>query len=256
VPTGASKANHDVASKPGSPPRRSSACQARSATLERGDADAAHTAVAHERHPCSGVLDTDGNDTAHDIGEIGAAIGNVLHLDAGQDTEELTRDVLRRADAGRAVGELAGIGLGIGDQVGHRLYRQVVVDHEDGRHRERGRDRREVADRIEGHVCRLGRMVIAALPDHIKRVAVGGRLGDTVGADGAEFPAMFSTTKGWPQASLNFCAKRRAVTSVALPAVNPTTSLTGFSGQLVWAWSGEARPKASTSARRTERSDS
>ena len=32
----------------------------------------------------------------------------------------------------------------------------------------------------------------------------------------------------------------RAVTSVALPAVKPTTSLTGFSGQLVWAMAGAA----------------
>jgi hypothetical protein len=39
----------------------------------------------------------------------------------------------------------------------------------------------------------------------------------------------------WPHASPNFWANMRAVTSVALPAVKPTTSRTGFSGQLVWA---------------------
>ena len=46
---------------------------------------------------------------------------------------------------------------------------------------------------------------------------------------------MFSTITGWPHASPNFWANMRPVTSVALPAVKPTTSLTGFSGQLVWA---------------------
>src|SRR4029453_12385486 len=50
-----------------------------------------------------------------------------------------------------------------------------------------------------------------------------------------ELPEMFSTTTGWPHAFWNFSANMRAVTSVALPAVKPTTSLTGFSGQLVWA---------------------
>jgi len=46
-----------------------------------------------------------------------------------------------------------------------------------------------------------------------------------------ELPATFSTTTGWPQASLNLCAKSRPVTSVALPAVKPTTRRTGRSGQ-------------------------
>ena len=50
-----------------------------------------------------------------------------------------------------------------------------------------------------------------------------------------ELPAMFSTITGWPQASENLWANMRPVTSVALPAVKPTTRRTGFSGQLVWA---------------------
>lgn len=45
----------------------------------------------------------------------------------------------------------------------------------------------------------------------------------------------------------------RAVTSVALPGVNPTTSLTGFSGQVVWAPADHdaASAKASVVAIRT-----
>ena len=72
-------------------------------TLERGDADAAHPAVAHQRQAGAGILDADRDHAAHDVGEIGAAIGNVLHLDAGQMAEQLARHVLRRADARRAV---------------------------------------------------------------------------------------------------------------------------------------------------------
>src|SRR5262245_41125498 len=47
-----------------------------------------------------------------------------------------------------------------------------------------------------------------------------------------ELPAMLSTTTGWPHAAWNFSANRRAVTSVALPGVKPTTSFTGLSGQV------------------------
>src|SRR3990167_7411190 len=63
-----------------------------------------------------------------------------------------------------------------------------------------------------------------------------------------ELPVTFSTTTAWPQASVNLWANMRAVTSVALPAVKPTTSLTGLSGHLVCAASGVTRPNTSTSA--------
>ena len=43
-------------------------------------------------------------------------------------------------------------------------------------------------------------------------------------------PGRFSTVTGTFHASLNFCANRRAVTSVALPGVNPTMMRTGLSG--------------------------
>jgi hypothetical protein len=41
---------------------------------------------------------------------------------------------------------------------------------------------------------------------------------------------MFSTVTGTFQASLSFCAKMRAVMSVALPGVKPTMMRTGASG--------------------------
>src|SRR5262245_12592042 len=63
-----------------------------------------------------------------------------------------------------------------------------------------------------------------------------------------ELPATFSTTTGWPQAWANLSANRRAVTSVALPGVKPTTSLTGFSGHLVSAASGWTANAAASAA--------
>ncbi len=67
-----------------------------------------------------------------------------------------------------------------------------------------------------------------------------------------ELPETFSTTTGCPQASENFWANMRPVTSVALPAVKPTTSRTGFSGQLAWAASGLT---AHANKRTTKRTD-
>ena len=43
-------------------------------------------------------------------------------------------------------------------------------------------------------------------------------------------PGLFSTTTGWPQASASLPASSRAVRSVAPPAGNGTTSLTGRVG--------------------------
>jgi hypothetical protein len=41
---------------------------------------------------------------------------------------------------------------------------------------------------------------------------------------------MFSTFTATPKDSVNFCAKMRAVTSVALPGVKPTMMRTGLLG--------------------------
>ena len=169
--------------------------------LQRGDADAAHPAVAHQRQAGAGVLDADRHDAAHDVGQVGAAIGDVLHLDAGEMAEQLARHVLRRADARRAVAELAGIGLGVGDQVGDRLHRQVVVDEEDRGHGERRRDRRQVLQRIERQGLQAGQDGDGGVARPHQRVAVGRGLGDLSVPMAPELPAMFSTTTGWPQAS-------------------------------------------------------
>jgi hypothetical protein len=99
--------------------------------------------------------------------------------------EQLARHVLRRAHARRAVGQLAGIGLGVGDEVGDRLHRQVVVDEEDRRHHQRGRDRRQVLERIVRQRLQAGQDGDGGVAGPEQRVTVGRRLGDAVGADGA-----------------------------------------------------------------------
>jgi hypothetical protein len=43
-------------------------------------------------------------------------------------------------------------------------------------------------------------------------------------------PGRFSTTTDWPSASVSFCARMRAATSVPPPAAKPTKILTGLSG--------------------------
>ena len=92
-------------------------------------------------------------------------------------------------------------------------------------------------------------MVMAAFPDHISVYPSGAALATRSTPIAPELPAMFSTITGWPQASENFCANIRAVTSVELPAVKPTTILTGLSGQLVWAMAGCTTASASRHAR-------
>ncbi len=105
------------------------------------------------------------------------AIGHVGELGAGQLLEIGSREVLRAADTDRAVVE-TGMLLGVGDQLGERVYRQLGArHHDDGEHGDE-RDRLEVLlhviaevtieRAIGGHRPRAGR-------DQV--VAVGGGLG-------------------------------------------------------------------------------
>ena len=72
-----------------------------------------------------------------------AAIRHVLDLRAGHELEQLAADMAGRAVARRRVGELAGIGLGLGDQFLHRL------DVGLRRHREHQMPVRDQRDRLE-----------------------------------------------------------------------------------------------------------
>ena len=64
----------------------------------------------------------------HQVGT--AFVGHMLQLDAGFLRNQLGRQVRAGQRAGRAIGELAGIGLGIGDEVGPGFERAVGRHHD------------------------------------------------------------------------------------------------------------------------------
>ncbi|MCY1546509.1 hypothetical protein D9M68_825090 [compost metagenome] len=61
--------------------------------------------------------------------------------------------MVRCAHARGAVEQLAGLGLGIGQQLAHVAHRQVVVDHQHVGVVDQRRQRREVLHRVEGHAA-------------------------------------------------------------------------------------------------------
>src|SRR5207249_8883909 len=73
---------------------------------------------------------------------------DVHHLDAGAGLEQLDRVVGQAAGAAGAIVELAGISLGIGHELGQRLYRQVLVGDDHLRDRADDANRRKVPQRI------------------------------------------------------------------------------------------------------------
>ncbi len=73
----------------------------------------------------------------------------MLHVDAGQHLEQFARHVDRRSVAGRRHVELAGIGLGVGDQFGNRLDRQRRMHHHDVGKANDARDRLHLLHEIE-----------------------------------------------------------------------------------------------------------
>ena len=114
-----------------------------------------------------------------------AFVGHMHDVDSGLQLEQLGRDVARRADALRGVGELAGIGLGIGDQLFHGLRRHRRMHHEDVRHRDAEQHRRETLERLVGHLLHVRQHRQHRVIADQEGVAVGRGLCDRVGADDA-----------------------------------------------------------------------
>jgi len=107
----------------------------------------------------------------------------VDHIDAGHHFEQLARNVGATADAGRRHVEFAGIGLGIGDELGNRLGRNRQVHHHDVGISDDARDRRDVADEIEVELVVQVRVDRVEATDQEQRVAVSGRAHDRFGGD-------------------------------------------------------------------------
>ena len=91
--------------------------------------------------------------------------------------------MLRAADARRGHVQLAGIGLGVGDELGDGLGRHGLVDLHDQRNALDPPDRRDVADKVEAELL-VERDVDRVLRVHQEqRIAVGRHMGHGFGCD-------------------------------------------------------------------------
>ena len=102
------------------------------------DAERAHAAgldrPERERHHVEHHVDVAGGEVLRRRRR--ALVGHVRDVDAGLQLEQLARDVAGGADALRRIGQLAGIGLGVGDQLLDRFRRHRRMHHQDVRHRD------------------------------------------------------------------------------------------------------------------------
>src|SRR6476659_4279125 len=87
---------------------------------------------------------------------------------------------------------------------------------------------------LRGSYCTLsginGAMVIGAAVVNIKVEPSAGERATAVAAIWPAAPPRFSVVNGWPRHRCNWSANTRARTSVAPPAPNGTTTLTGPAG--------------------------
>ena len=125
-------------------------------------------------------------------GDRRAAIGHMQHVALGHRLEQLRRHVHRGAVAGRGVGNLAGIGLAVVDELLDGLHRHRVRHHQHVGELHDARDRRGVADEIERQLLvERGRDRVVGR-DEQQRVAVRRRTdrgggGDIAAGAGAVF---------------------------------------------------------------------
>ena len=117
---GAKNAYQDDTSKPGTPASAIGGSVRRvAAALERGDREPAQLAALDQRQHRADVVEHDVDAAGDEVVERGpgAAIGHVQHLDAGHALEQLAGEMDRGAVAGRGEGDLARVGLGVGDEL-------------------------------------------------------------------------------------------------------------------------------------------
>ena len=134
--------------------------------------------------------------------------------------EHLAGQVLGRAVAGRAHGDVARLGLGQGDQLRQAGGLHGWIDHEHQRHGADDGHRREAlldvvgdAAAIQGGIDRM-----AGQRAHQQGVAVGGALATWSAPILPAAPA-FSTTTVCPSAPVSSWASTRPITSVAPPGI-------------------------------------
>ncbi len=114
-----------------------------------------------------------------------AFVGHVGHFGTSDLLEQLGRRVRRRADALRRKVDLAGIGLGIGDQLGHRLGRKILAHQNDVGNVRHDRNRHELRRIV---VKRFVKQWIGRDRRRLRRqerVTIGRRMENIVGGDAA-----------------------------------------------------------------------
>ncbi len=124
----------------------------------------------------------------HEIIERHAAapIGHVLHLGARLEHEQLGRQPIRRGAPGRAEVQLPRPCFHVGDQLGDRAHRQILVDHHHIGELRRHRDLDDVAPHVERKVVlHQRRNDLAAKAANQERVAIRRRAHDLAHADEA-----------------------------------------------------------------------
>src|SRR5262249_28957052 len=121
-----------------------------------GERVAVVTASARSLPPLTYSIDEDmvANMTclsAEQINKRGAraTIRHMHQVDAGHHLEQFTGNMVSGTDAGRRHLDLAGIGFGMGDELGNRLDRHGWIHLHDKGLAMNARDRRDVADQVE-----------------------------------------------------------------------------------------------------------
>ena len=112
-----------------------------------------------------------------------AAIRHMQHVEAGHHLEQFARHMRRGPDAGRRHVDLAGVGLGIGDELGSRPRRHRRVDLQDHGHAEEAGDRCDVIDEIVAELLEQRRIDRVDRIDEEQGVAVRWRAHDRLGSD-------------------------------------------------------------------------
>ena len=178
------------------------------------------------RHGGEADLDLARDQIGH--GRPVAAIRHVLQIEPGHFVEQLSRQMARRADAGRGVTER--FGLGVGDELRNGLHRDRRIDFKHVGHADDACYRRGVADEVEAEFRIKRRVGGDRRRHHEQRVAVRRRLEHGFGADIA--------AGAWPVFDDELLAEflrqpapiSRDRMSVVLPAAKPTMMRTGCAG--------------------------
>src|SRR5262249_60648894 len=114
------------------------------------------------------------------------------YADAGHHLKQLARQMGGSSDTTRSHGELAGIGLGIDDELGNRFGRnRWIYYHDEGVPDDAG-DWRDVAEKIEIELCVRRSIDRVCRSDEEECVAIGWNAYDRLGGNiaGSTWPAL------------------------------------------------------------------